>query len=269
VKKVLLADNDPEQLQAWSEVVRERGYEVVTASSVAEAQELLIKGDLDLAILDLHMQSDGDEADDSGLRLAQVYRESVPIIILTGRATVSAAVAALQKESRSSPAVAVVRKQEDGPWVLGQEMERAMLPKVFVSHGRDDNARMAVAKFLEKRGLQAVMLKDQPIIGQAILDAFERCTNVQFAIILMTPDDEGRLKGDGALQPRARQNVIFELGFLLAKLGRNNVVALCSQGIPLDWPSNYKGVLYQELDPFGEWQDKICSTMRAAGVQLL
>ena len=245
------------------------GYDVLRASSLAETQELLIKGGFDLAILDLHMQDDEDESDDSGLRLAQIYRETVPIIMLTGRPTIEAAVAALQKDGRSSPAVAFVRKQQDGPKVLLQAARKAIVPKVFVSHGRDDNARAAVVKFLEKSGAHAVVLKEQPLASRTILDAFEEHANVQFAIILMTPDDEGRLKGDVALQSRARQNVIFELGFLLAKLGRNRVVALCQQGVDLEWPSNYEGVLYQELDPWSEWQDKVSSAMKAVGIHLL
>lgn len=269
MEKVLLADNDPIQLHAWSEVLEAAGYEVIRASSLAEAQDFLIRGGFDLAVLDLHMQEDEDESDDSGLRLAQIYRESVPIILLTGKPTVSAAVAALQRDSRSSPAVAFVRKQQDGPKVLLQAVRNAIIPKVFISHGRDENARQAVVKFLEKSGAQAVVLKEQPMASRTILDAFEEHANVQFAIILMTADDEGRLKGDNALQPRARQNVIFELGFLLAKLGRNRVVALCQQGVPLEWPSNYQGVLYLELDPWGEWQDKVSSAMSAVGIHLL
>jgi predicted nucleotide-binding protein len=268
MEKVLLADNDPDQLQAWSGVLRGAGYEVTLASSLAETQDFLIKGGFDLAVLDLHMQEDEDELDDSGLRLAQIYRETVPIIMLTSKPTVAAAVAALQKDGRSSPAVAFVRKKEDGPKALLQAARKAILPKVFVSHGRDDNARTAVVKFLENRGAHAVVLKEQPLASRTVLDAFEEQANVQFAIILMTADDEGRLKGDDVLQPRARQNVVFELGFLLAKLGRNRVVALCQQEVPLEWPSNYQGVLYLELDPWGQWQDKVSSAMSAVGIQL-
>lgn len=266
--RVLLADNEPAQLEAWSEVLRGAGYEVIPASSVSEALEHLIKGGLDLAVLDLNMQEEEDESNESGLRLAQIFRESVPIILLTGKATISAAAAALQREGRSSPAVAFVRKQQDGPRVLLQEARRAIVPKVFVFHGRDENARTSLIKFLENSGAHAVVLEEQSQMSRMV-DAFEEYANVQFAIILITPDEEGRLRGDAFLRPRSRQSAIFELGFLLAKLGRNRVVALSpQQEEPLEVPSNLQGVLYLELDAQGEWQDKLRSAMSAVGIHL-
>ncbi|HEX6904535.1 MAG TPA: TIR domain-containing protein [Thermoanaerobaculia bacterium] len=265
--KILLADNDAKSLQAWSTALEDEGYDVTRASSVAEAQDHLVRGGFDLAVLDLHMESD-DEADDSGLRLARAFRDNLPIVMYTGKPTTDLAIKALQRDGRSSPAVAFVRKLEDGLEGLLKAVQQAIVPKVFVAHGHDDEATEAVVSFLRRSGVQAVVLKEQPLASQTIIQAFEEQSNVQFAIILLTPDDEGRLKGKKPWEPRARQNVVFELGFFLAKLGRHRVVAFMKEGEPVEVPSNYSGFLYQELDRWGKWQEKLTAIMKAAGIEL-
>jgi|SRR6185295_6819791 len=266
--KILLADNVPEELREWAAVLRGEGYEVVEASSVQAAKDILDQREVDLAVLDLHLERVDDSSDESGLRLAQAYRASRPIIMLTGLPTIDAAIEALQRDGRSAPAVAFVRKQQDGPRALLRAVRQAIVPKVFVSHGQDDRATAEVVKFLEDGGAHAVVLREQAVASQTILEVFEKHAHVQFAVILVTPDDEGARKGE-KLQPRARQNVIFELGFFLAKLGRNRVVALCKrEGEPIELPSNYHGVLYREMDPGGGWCLKIARDMKEAGIEL-
>ena len=65
------------------------------------------------------------------------------------------------------------------------------------------------------------------------------------------------------LRPRARQNVIFGLGFFIGKLGRERVCALFRQGVEI--PSDYKGVLFVEFDECGEWQAEMVREMTGAG----
>lgn len=267
-EKVLLADNDPDQLDVWAEVLKDAGYEVTPASSQAEAQANLIDGEFDLAILDLHLERDNDPTDKSGLNLARLYREKVPIIMLTSLAELEDAVAALQQDGHSSPAVAFVRKKEDGAEVLLEEAKKAIVPKVFVAHGHAPRATAAVVRFLKDVGAQPVVLQEQAVASQTIIEAFEQYANVQFAIILMTQDDQGREKGKSKWEFRARQNVIFELGFLLAKLGRERVVTLMKEGEPVEPPSNYSGILYRELDPYGEWQGELLKIMQAAKIRV-
>src|SRR5262245_61436939 len=86
--------------------------------------------------------------------------------------------------------------------------------KVFVSHGHDDKAKGHVIAFLKSNDLEAIILADQPNGGRAILEKFEDYGKVGFAIILLTADDLGRSKTDtdANVRPRARQNVIMELG---------------------------------------------------------
>ena len=99
--------------------------------------------------------------------------------------------------------------------------------KVFVIHGRDTGTRDMVARFLERLKLKPVILSEQSNKGLTIIEKFEKHAEVGFAIALLTPDDTGSLKGAiNKPNPRARQNVIFELGFFIGKLGRERVCAL-------------------------------------------
>jgi predicted nucleotide-binding protein len=266
--RILLADNDPEEIETWSAVLMKGGYEVITALSVSAAQEILFKGDLDLAVIDLHMVNNDEDEDLSGLLLAKTFRETVPVVLFTGRPTADSTIEALRKDGRSAPAVAVIRKHKDGPEGLLKAVREAIVPKVFVSHGHDLASRNAVVKFLSDGGARAIVFQDQPVNSRTILDAFEEYANVQFTIILMTPDDEGRKKGEEIWQARARQNVIFELGFFLAKLGPRKVVILSNEGQPIEWPSNFHGILYREMDPGDGWQLKLARDMSAAGIKL-
>ncbi|MFY9822188.1 MAG: TIR domain-containing protein [Thermoanaerobaculia bacterium] len=264
--RVLLVDNHRPSLKSWGGTLRREDYDVTEASSASRAKMLLDKGGFDLAILDLHLERDEDETDESGLNLAKAYCESVPIIMLSGRPTLDAAIRAL-RDGRSAIAVAFVKKK-DGPEALLKAMAKAIMPKVFVAHGHDEAATAAVVKFIEDGGAKALVLREQPVASQAILEAFEKHTNVQFAIILVTPDDVGTRRGT-PLQPRVLQNVDFELDFFLAKLGRNRVVALYKEaGEPIEVPSNYHGVFYREMDAGGGWRVELAREMKEAGIEL-
>jgi predicted nucleotide-binding protein len=87
---------------------------------------------------------------------------------------------------------------------------------------------------------------------------------VGFAVILLTADDRGGVKGAEyeKQQPRARQNVIFEFGYFIGKLGRNRVCALYAKGVEI--PSDYSGVIYLELDDRGAWRLELAKELKAA-----
>jgi predicted nucleotide-binding protein len=129
--------------------------------------------------------------------------------------------------------------------------------KVFVVHGHDGEAKESVARFLEKLGLDAVILHEQPNQGRTIIEKFEMSSSdVAFAVVLLTPDDFGSSAAKPSeLRPRARQNVILELGYFLGRLGRRRVCAIYRGGVEL--PSDYQGVLYIEFDHAGAWRTKL------------
>jgi predicted nucleotide-binding protein len=137
--------------------------------------------------------------------------------------------------------------------------------RAFIVHGHDDAARESVARFLEKLGVEAVVLHEQATSGRSILEKLEHYADVDFAVVLLTPDDIGEAKDvtPGKLQPRARQNVVLELGYFIGKLGRAKVCAL--HRAPLELPSEFLGIGYVPFDSGGGWQLQLARELRAAG----
>lgn len=135
--------------------------------------------------------------------------------------------------------------------------------RVFIVHGHDEAARETVARAIEKLGLEAVILNEQANEGKTIIEKFEAHSAPGFAVVLLTPDDLGG-KDEDSLVPRARQNVILELGFFMGKLGRNRVLALVKGGIEI--PSDISGVVYEPMDDGGNWKLRLGKELRAAGI---
>jgi predicted nucleotide-binding protein len=138
--------------------------------------------------------------------------------------------------------------------------------KVFIVHGHDGEAKSEVARFIEKLGPQAIILHELPNKGRTIISKFrEEAADVGFAIILMTPDDHGGIAAQNT-RPRARQNVIFELGFFIGALRPDKVAALVKGDI--ERPSDFDGVVYTELDERGAWRWELGKELQAAGFQI-
>lgn len=136
--------------------------------------------------------------------------------------------------------------------------------KVFIVHGRNNEIKETVSRFLEKLELEAVILHEQPNAGKTIIEKFLDYADVSFAIILMTPDDRGGLSNEvfEKQKSRARQNVILELGFFLGKIGRERTCIIYDETVEL--PSDYDGVLYIPYDSEGAWQLKLAKEMKNA-----
>ncbi len=138
---------------------------------------------------------------------------------------------------------------------------------VFIVHGKDDALLQNLARFLEAMNIKPIILFEQAGKGQTIIEKLETNSEVGFAIVLLTPDDLGKLASDKKeLKPRARQNVILELGFFLGKLGRNRVGVLYDESVEL--PSDYRGVEYIKLDIEGGWKLKLAKEMKEAGLNV-
>lgn len=127
---------------------------------------------------------------------------------------------------------------------------KAMGKEIFLVHGHDEGLKETVARFLSKLDLNPIILHEKPNQGRTIIEKFEEYSSVSYAIALITPDDfGGSNKSPEEIEKRARQNVIFEFGFFIGKLGRKNVIALYEEGVVL--PSDYLGVVYILLDSKG------------------
>lgn len=136
--------------------------------------------------------------------------------------------------------------------------------KIFVVHGHNHGTKETVARFLEKLDLQPIILHEKPNAGRTLIEKFSDYADVHFAVVLLTADDEGRLRGSSVeLVARARQNVILELGYFLGRLGRSRVCALYQAGVEI--PSDYQGVLFVELDQSDRWRFELVRELRAAG----
>jgi predicted nucleotide-binding protein len=136
--------------------------------------------------------------------------------------------------------------------------------KVFIVHGHNDGVRETVARFVEKLGLVPIILREQPNQGRTIIEKFMDYSDVSYAIVLLTGDDRGGTNNETFenLRLRARQNVIFELGFFNGKLGRDRVCALYEEGVEI--PSDYQGVLFVAIDKAETWQYQVAKEMKAA-----
>ena len=136
--------------------------------------------------------------------------------------------------------------------------------RVFVVHGHDDRGRELLTAQLIRLGCDAIVLREQAERGQTVIEKFEQYTDVAFAVVLVTADDEGRARGAATeLQPRARQNVVLELGYFIGKLGRNRVCVLAGDSVEL--PSDFAGVLNIPLDASGLWKQRLARELLAAG----
>lgn len=136
------------------------------------------------------------------------------------------------------------------------------LSKVFIVRGRDDLAKTDVARFIERLGFQAIILHEQASSGQTIIEKIEAHTNVGFAVVLYTPCDIGGL-ADGPQNSRARQNVVFEHGYFIGKLGRHNVSALVKCDVEI--PNDISGIVYVPLDQHGAWRIALAKELRTSG----
>ncbi len=136
---------------------------------------------------------------------------------------------------------------------------------VFLVHGRNDGIKSEVARLIEKLSLPVIILHEQPNEGQTIVEKFEKhAARSNFAVVLLTADDQGGLKDSPTFSLRARQNVVLELGYFMGKFTRKNVCALYENGVEL--PSDYAGILYIPFDSNGAWKLQLAKEMKTAGL---
>ncbi|HHW4679560.1 MAG TPA: TIR domain-containing protein [Xylella sp.] len=146
--------------------------------------------------------------------------------------------------------------------------------KVFIVHGHDSVAREQLELVIHKLGLDPYVLQNNGGGGLTIIEALEaeigtQTGSAKFGIVLLTPDDVGYAKsaGEKEAQPRARQNVVLEMGMLISALKRKNVAILKKQHLEI--PSDAQGILYI---PFNEHVKeavpRLVDRLRAAGFVL-
>jgi predicted nucleotide-binding protein len=158
------------------------------------------------------------------------------------------------------------------PWTVRAKARKGMdmksgSNKVFIVHGHAEDMKQAVARILAILGFEPVILHEQPNQGRTIIEKFEEHSEVGFAVALLSPDDMAypAETSPRKARPRARQNVIAELFFFYAKLGRGKVAALYKQEADFDFPSDFAGIVYTEYDAAGQWKFRLVQELQAAG----
>jgi len=189
------------------------------------------------------------------------------------------------------------KKLANSPVVKKQTSKEKSLDsrKIFIVHGHDDELKNEVEQYIKSLKLKPIILHKQANLGKTIIEKVEHYSDVDFAIVLLSRDDLAAKYIEYVenfddlvreptvedmkealeysvdryhmnLKHRARQNVIFEWGFFIGKLGRNKVAALCQEKVEL--PSDNDGLLYTSIDRQGDWKKKLATEINASGIKI-
>lgn len=144
--------------------------------------------------------------------------------------------------------------------------DASAVPTIFLVHGHDEAKKEAVARAVERAtGADVVVLHERLNLGRTLIEKFEEhAGSATYAIINLTGDDVGKAANAANLSPRARQNVVFEMGFFFGALGRRRVAVLVDAGV--EKPSDLDGIVYVQFDAAGAWKRTLMKEIEAAGL---
>ncbi|MDP2859194.1 MAG: nucleotide-binding protein [Bacillota bacterium] len=149
---------------------------------------------------------------------------------------------------------------------VGEAITARTATGIFIVHGHDDGMKEAVARFIEKLGLTATILNESAPKSQTLIEKLEKKAGACcFAVVLLSPDDLCCATNSSTKSPRARQNVVFEMGFFFSHLGRDNVLVLRKAGV--EGLSDTDGIEYVPWEK-AEWRMKLAASMREAKVPI-
>ncbi len=259
--KICIIDDDP-AMGLLTDGFRYRGHEAQRLASASEALRALDAIlDSDVVVLDVIMPSPEDASPGgptaSGMELFRKIRKrnaSLPIIALS--ATQDGNIIQALTED---PATTFISKWESHP--IREIVERvnsllgiataASVPRPFIVHGHNDKLKLELKNYIQNilHLPEPVILHEQPNLGRTIIEKFEDYAAASALVfVLLTPDDVAAdAKEADDKKRRARQNVIFEMGYFLGVLGRESGrVVLLHRG-PLELPSDLAGVAYIDI----------------------
>jgi predicted nucleotide-binding protein len=150
---------------------------------------------------------------------------------------------------------------------VGDMATRAPSRDIFIVHGHDTGAEGEVALVIERLGLRAIILHEQPDTGETLIEKVERHADVKFAVVILTPSDVVRSKNTRSkAQPHMRRNVVLDLRHFLGTWGHSRVYALLTGRVAV--PTDIGDVLYSTMDEAGRWHITLTKALRAAGLDL-
>lgn len=128
--------------------------------------------------------------------------------------------------------------------------------RIFVVCGTDDEMKQVVTNALLKLRLVPVVLCEEPSQGRKIVERFADYADVGFAVVLLSPDDSVYAKDESPTKRklRPRQDVVFELGFLLGKLGKGNVLVFQRECANFESPADFEGIKVTAFDDRDSWK---------------
>lgn len=258
-KSILVVDDEKPQRDILTAILTTAGYGVTTAASAEAALTIIRERQFDLVLSDQRMTGmDGIEL----LKNLLARDPYLPCVLMTAHGSIESA-----KEALRNGAFDYLEKPYDRDALL-EIIKKALTNKnVFLVHGHDDGAKDSVARFLEQIKLVPIILHEQANQGMTVIEKFELHSRAAFAVVLLTPDDMGfPCSNPKAKMPRARQNVIFELGYFAGTLGRKRVCALHKGQV--DIPTDYQGVLYVPMDTNGSWRLSLAKEIKNAGMEI-
>lgn len=132
---------------------------------------------------------------------------------------------------------------------------------IFIVHGRNDSVKDQVAGFISKLGIDPIILNEQINRGQTLLEKFEEYSDIKVAIVIFTNEDTGNYNDDSEYEKRTRQNMIFEAGYFLGKLGKKNTIIIVEQGVML--PSVLEGYTYFKIDQEEKWKTDVAKKLKS------
>ena len=165
------------------------------------------------------------------------------------------------------------RNKNETSRILSEGKTDDSINDIFIVYGHDEVSRNELELMLRRWGLNPIILSRELPEGRTLIEALEHYINqVKYGIVLATPDDVGYKKGcESQKKYRARQNVVFELGMLFAKLGRNNVSVLVknTDDLEMEKPSDINGVIYLDYkDSVNEKSEIIKRSLRKSGYSI-
>ena len=138
--------------------------------------------------------------------------------------------------------------------------------QIFVVHGHNEAMKQDVARTLAKLDLDPIILNEKPNEGKTVMEKLTDHSGVSFAVVLLSPDDMGYPKDKTEdAKPRARQNVIFELGYFIGKLGRENVCVLYQKEKDFEKHSDFEGVLLTLYGTSDTWKNELIKELKNCG----
>ncbi len=135
--------------------------------------------------------------------------------------------------------------------------------RVFIVHGHNEMLKVSVARLLEKQNIKAIILNEQVNQGKTIIEKFEKYSDVSSAICLFTSDDLGKEQKESSYKKRARQNVVFETGFFIGRLGRDKVIILADRDVEM--PSDMQGIVYSDTNL---WEIEVLKELHSIGYNI-